>query len=176
MNIFFLDKNPMQSSVMYGDKHVGKIILEIAQMCSTALHRHGLSKIAPYKEAYQNHPMTRWVGDSSGNFEYAVTLATGLSNQWHHRVGTSHKSIDAIIDITIGGILSDKVFKTFPKHDFTLPPLCMPDEYKSDNYSTFEQTVESYRRYYTHAKSAMHEWTNVNRPKFIQENLHREVA
>lgn len=175
MNIFFLHKNPVASSNMYGDKHVGKIILEIAQMCSTALHRHGLSDIAPYKPAYENHPMTRWVGDSSGNFEYAITLATGLSTQWHERFKSSHKSIDAIMDITISAIISERIYKAFPQYDFTLPPLCMPDEHKPDDYTSFDDTIEAYRRYYKHDKTAMHSWSHDIIPDFLKEGVQHAI-
>jgi hypothetical protein len=53
MNIFVLDKNPKIAAVMHCDKHVPKMILETAQMLSTA-HRvyetaqaEGLYKQAP---------------------------------------------------------------------------------------------------------------------------------
>ena len=38
MNIFYLDKNPVVAAQMQCDKHVVKMILESAQMLSTA-HR-----------------------------------------------------------------------------------------------------------------------------------------
>ena len=40
MNIFFLDKSPDLSAQYLCDKHVPKMLLESAQMLSTALHSH----------------------------------------------------------------------------------------------------------------------------------------
>ena len=36
MNIFFLDENPQKAAQSLCDKHVVKMVLETAQMCSTA--------------------------------------------------------------------------------------------------------------------------------------------
>ena len=40
MNIFHLDKNPIKCALYHCDKHVVKMILETAQMLSTAYQRH----------------------------------------------------------------------------------------------------------------------------------------
>ena len=40
MNIFFLDKTPYKSAQYLCDKHVVKMILESAQMLSTAVQRY----------------------------------------------------------------------------------------------------------------------------------------
>ena len=65
MNIFYLHRDPVAAAQMQCDKHVVKMILESAQMLSTA-HRvldgdtyadlRGM-----YKLAHKNHPSTRWV-------------------------------------------------------------------------------------------------------------------
>ena len=62
MNIFFLDKDPQFAAQSLCDKHVPKMLLESAQMLSTALHSHTMGiSTGIYKEAYPNHPMTKWV-------------------------------------------------------------------------------------------------------------------
>ena len=38
MNIFVLDENPAVAAIYHGDKHVVKMILETAQLLSTAHH------------------------------------------------------------------------------------------------------------------------------------------
>ena len=45
MNLFFIDKCPIKSAQQLCDKHVVKMVLETAQMCSTALD--------DYVEAYR---------------------------------------------------------------------------------------------------------------------------
>ena len=64
MNIFYLDKDPVKAAKLQYNKHVVKMILESAQMLSTAHHCHGLdyeTEWVPYKKAHVNHPSTRWV-------------------------------------------------------------------------------------------------------------------
>ena len=56
MNIFFLDKDPKIAAQMQCDKHVVKMILETAQMLSTAARAQGHD--IGYKSAYHKHPMT----------------------------------------------------------------------------------------------------------------------
>ena len=85
MNIFFLDKTPDGSAEMLCDKHVPKMLLESAQMLSTAVRKYeketNTTPLAKpiYKSAYPNHPMTIWVSETLGNFileheDYIKTL------------------------------------------------------------------------------------------------------
>ena len=85
MNIFFLDKNPTLAAEYQCDKHVVKMILETTQMVCTAYQaRHGIKKDL-YKPAFPHHPMTKWVGETYGNFNWALThLVAFLSSQMHH--------------------------------------------------------------------------------------------
>ena len=68
MNIFFIDKCPVRSAIQLCDKHVVKMVLETAQMCSTAIHEWcwGDEMILEhvYKPAYKNQPMTVWVREN----------------------------------------------------------------------------------------------------------------
>ena len=62
MNIFYLDRDPKLAAQMHCDKHVVKMILESAQMLSTA-HRFldtdlYADKVGLYKLAHKNHPST----------------------------------------------------------------------------------------------------------------------
>ena len=88
MNIFFLDKSDFKSAEYLCDKHVPKMLLESCQMLSTAVHQHKENIPWPlpiyrhhpvwknvdnlYKEAYPNHPMTKWVGLNRGNFKWTL--------------------------------------------------------------------------------------------------------
>ena len=44
MNIFFIDKCPIKSAQQLCDKHVVKMVLETAQMCSTAMRHWDLDE------------------------------------------------------------------------------------------------------------------------------------
>ena len=58
MNIFFLDKDPVKAAQLQCDKHVVKMVLETAQMVSTAVRNQGHD--VGYLLAYPKHPMTIW--------------------------------------------------------------------------------------------------------------------
>ena len=64
MNIFRLHDDPEIAAQMHCDKHIPKMILETAQMLSTAWRMSDndyADKHALYKAAYKNHPSTVWV-------------------------------------------------------------------------------------------------------------------
>ena len=144
MNIFHLDKNPKICARYHCDKHVVKMILETAQMLSTA---------------YPKHPMTIWVGDSLENFRYALALGEWLAIQYTYRYKKVHKSQKIIDHIRFHKLKN--VVKNFTKVEFTRPPLCMPDEYKCDDY------VQAYRNYYIGDKKEFARYTSVDVPKFM---------
>ena len=96
MNIFFIDKNPIKAARQLCDKHVVKMVLETAQMCSTALHEW-CSDDEPilkeiYKPAYKNHPMTVWVRENDANMTWAVAHGLEIGREYTRRYGKHHKS------------------------------------------------------------------------------------
>lgn len=155
MNIFHLDKNPMICARYHCDKHVVKMILETAQMLSTAYQRHFGINNELYKPAYPKHPMTLWVGDSKENFLWALDLLNHLLNQYTLRYKKIH-STNRIYDILISLDINNFVSK-----GFTNPPLCMPDIYKCNDY------VLSYKNYYINEKKRFAKYTFVESPNFM---------
>lgn len=164
MNIFYLDRDPKTAARMQCDRHVVKMILESAQLLSTA-HReidgdewadaNGL-----YKRTHKNHPSAVWARQSSDNYQWLFRHFLALCDEYSYRYGKTHLSDEKFrnvlcfspTDITLGS--------------FTEPPQCMPDEYKDDN------PVYGYRSYYALDK-APNDWFcyNKNRPApaFIKE-------
>ena len=101
MNIFFLHKDPQWAANALCDKHVPKMLLESAQMLSTAVHQHQ-GDIAPdslYKKAYPNHPMTKWVGFNRDCFRWALENAVFISQEYYKRFNKLHKSSRIINNI-----------------------------------------------------------------------------
>ena len=160
MNIFHLHKVPKICAEYHCDRHVVKMILETGQMLSTAYRRHFnecyFYDIDLYKTAYPKHPMTIWVGDSGDNFFWSVQLLDQLLYQYTVRYKKVHKTIK------ISNLLHSKhkLWHTW-KTKFTRPPLCMPDEYKSDDY------IQSYRNYYIGDKKRFARYTSVDTPEFM---------
>ena len=147
MNIFVLDKNPRIAAQMHCDTHCVKMILETAQMLSTA-HRFYNTPQAEkvYKQAHLNHPCTKWVRESKTNYRWAVDLYLELLKEFKLRRGKTHKS----------GTLCNSFFEIpadMPDLGLTPFPQAMPSEYQQ------EDAVEAYRAYYRGDKAPIAAWT-----------------
>jgi len=95
-----------------------------------------------YRETHQNHPSTKWVRSSSGAYKWAWMLFKELCREYHYRTGkvtTMAKLIETLAPIP----------ENLNEEDWTDPPLCMPDEYKSEDH------VEAYRKYYISKQDSM---------------------
>ena len=162
MNIFFIDKCPVISAMQLCDKHVVKMILETAQMCSTAIHEFGLGNEPLlnniYKSAYKNHPMTVWVRENEANMLWAVLHGLSIGREYKYRYGKDHKST-AILENISQYMFHDNFDVDYTLH--TEPPQCMPEMYKRLDY------VEAYRAYYIDAKSTILTWTKRKRPEWV---------
>ena len=176
MNIFFIGRenlddycSPIKSAQQLCDKHVVKMVLETAQMCSTTMHNWNslpdnmleyptdlLENI--YKPAYQNHPMTKWVGYLRCNMLWALQHGLAIGEEYRYRYDKDHSST-AILQKMKDYMEYMGWWLESDRH--TEPPQCMPDEYKCDDY------VEAYRNYYREGKAHILKWTNREKPEWI---------
>lgn len=139
MNIFYLHPNPRIAASAMTDKHVVKMILESAQLMSTAHHELDGDK-APkelYKSTHKNHPSAVWVRQSLQNYKWLYTHFIYLHEEYEKRYKRTHKTYYDLVYFLINPPKNIPV-----DQPFTEPPCAMPDEYKTGN------TVESYRIYY----------------------------
>ena len=155
MNIFFLDFDVKKCAEYHCDKHVVKMILETAQLLCSAHHVTGGS--APYKLSHKNHPCSIWVRSSLSNYLYLCELGLKLGEEYTHRYGKKHKSVEVIEWCLVNRPNIHDV-------DFTSPPLAMGDEYKIGN-----DVIESYRNYYKGAKSKIVSWKNREKPFWFEK-------
>jgi len=160
MNIFYLDRDPVIAAQMMCDKHVVKMILESAQMLSTA-HRvldgdEYADKMGLYKMAHKNHPSTIWVRSSEDNYDWLWQHMCALMKEYTHRYGKRHAT-ERLIDPLCNApdFVGDG--------EFTDPPQCMPD------YCKGEDTVLAYQNYYILEKSGFAKWTKRETPIFFVE-------
>jgi len=95
MNIFALDPSPRISASYHCDQHLHKMILESAQMLSTAMHKW-YPHLAPhiYKPAYEKHPCTIWVGESKNNAVWVAKLMYYLNDIRVSLGSESHSSME----------------------------------------------------------------------------------
>lgn len=167
MNIFVLDYNPSAAAKMHCDKHVVKMIVESAQMLSTA-HRvlngsaykdksksgkrlvtkysHPTLDSTLYQASHINHPCNVWVRESYNNYFWLYILFRELCFEYTHRYGKKHKSSSMLTSLY-------EPPKGIPIIRSTNFVLAMPDEYKTND------PVESYRNFYIGAKKSFAKWT-----------------
>jgi len=157
LNIFFLDYNPTQAARAHNDKHVIKMILEMAQLLSTA--HHVLSPYPPegiYKMTHRHHPCAIWVQQSVCHYEWAHQLLEALCIEYTYRYGKVHKTQSS-------GVV-ESLF-SFPENiplvPWVDPPQCMPDDYKA------EDVVQAYRAYYNGPKAYLAGWRHRGAPAWF---------
>ena len=158
MNIFFLDERPDKCAEMHNDKHCVKMILESAQMLSTAHRILDEDDAHPdlYKIAHKNHPSTIWVRSSKLHYDWLFRLFRMLSAEYTLRYSNGkfkvHKTWDKL----------GKILETAPKNivdnGFVPPPQCMPDHCKKPN------TIDAYRNYYMIEKANISTWKYTRQP------------
>lgn len=156
MNIFFLDHNPAYAAMLQCDKHVVKMILETAQLLSTA-HIVLDDEHVAYRATHQNHPSAVWARQSHSNYRWLYSHMKALGREYQQRYNKVHKTIRN------HSVALNMFPKNIPRGDFTFPPQCMPDVCKRDD------TVEAYNNYYMHKAR---EWASVGRPMTWR---HRQV-
>ena len=157
MNIFYLAHSPVDCAKHHNDAHVRKMMIEYAQLMSTAHRvldagRNDVDHSNLYKCTHQNHPSAKWVRLSRHNYTWLYRMWKGLHEEYLARYGKSHLSWTKL----------HKALKTPPKNisnaPFTEPPACMPKEYVEDD------AVLSYRNYYMSSDKAHIATWKTNRP------------
>ena len=148
MNIFFLSVCATLAAVLQCDRHVVKMILETAQLLSTA-HFELDGESPAYKPTHKNHPSAVWVRQSSGNYLWLHAHLLALGEEYTKRYGKVHKTIAEHAE-TLARLPAN-----IPQGEFFEPPQCMYDECKRDD------TVLAYQLYYN-AKAD--EWAAKGRP------------
>ena len=159
MNIFYLDSDPVLCASMHCDKHVVKMMLEYAQLMSTAHHflDSGTSLYRQlsdhlYKPTHANHPCNLWVRGSIQHYDWLYRMWSALSDEYTKRYGKVHACWRKL-----GAILSAAP-KAIPQLDWIDPPKCMPVEVKLENVR------ESYRNYYRIEKRKFAKWAYSSAP------------
>lgn len=141
MNIFVLDSDPILAAQYQCDLHINKMLIESCQLLCSAYP----AGVAPYRLTHKKHPCTLWVNQSISNWNWLLTHAVGLADEFVFRYEHHHKSISVVNWLyKHRPTLSNAVISAFPQ--------CMPDSYKS------EDVVQAYRNYYISEKRAFAKW------------------
>lgn len=176
MNLFYLHKEPKISATLHCDKHVCKMIIEYAQMLSTAhrildgheyidsssgrrIRRWELDPDREpylYKASHINHPSTLWVRENAIQYQYAYDMFENLCNEYTYRYEREHLTDTKLRDIL--NCLPDNI----KLGEWSEPPQCMPDDVKVPNDS-----ISAYHKYYAVYKKDFAKWTGREVPQFM---------
>ena len=156
MNIFYLHNEPKLCAQYHVDKHVVKMILETAQLLSTAHWLTGTE--GPYRMTHKRHPSTLWTKSNTSNYKWLCKLGMELCKEYTYRYGKIHKTQKHL------EWLSNNI-PNIPDGEFTPPTLAMPQVFRCDD------NLLAYRKYYMYGKKHLHSWKKRQQPKFIEEGI-----
>lgn len=189
MNIFALDNDPKKAARYHCDKHVVKMVIESAQMLSTAHRlldgeltiekvtyasgRKGTRKTWTipndpigrddilYRVAHPHHPSTKWTCESAENYRWHYQLFVSLCEEYTHRYGKHHMSDTKLRDIL--AILPQNInYAAKRRSPFAL---AMKSEPQCIDQS---DPIGSYRSFYkTKQDKFTMAWTNRRTPKWF---------
>ena len=185
MNIFYLDPDVTKCAEMHNDKHCVKMILEYAQLLSTA-HRvlDGIlsTGVSPsgrkrtvytladnrdtvlYGATHVNHPSAVWVRQSDKNYDWLFALFQALMTEYTYRYGKVHACSKLELYLA-------RIPENIPLASFTDPTPAMPDDVKvlkevyTDRYQL--DSLASYRNYYIQNKTHLTNWKNREVPEWF---------
>jgi len=175
VNIFYVDPDPKVAAQSLVDKHCVKMILESAQLLSTA-HRvldgeqyvdassgrkikrwklHDNRESVMYSATHVNHPSAIWCRTSIENYLWLVEHFFGLLDEYTYRYGKRHKCFDM-------GYYLQSPPKNLKAYDWTPMPSAMAPE-----YIVGDDPLENYRNYYKVGKARMHNWKKRSPPEWL---------
>ena len=178
MNIFYVNSDPEVAARSMVDRHVVKMILETAQLLSTA-HRvidgeeyvgqsqsgrkakrwrlSGNVDAIMYAATHINHPSAVWVRENSANYAWLYDHLLALGREYTHRYGRTHLTIDKLKDI-----LKDSPQNIKQSNVMTKMPSCMDKQ-----YIVSLDPITNYRNYYNYGKTDLLRWSNRTPPQWI---------
>ena len=161
MNIFVTDEDPWASAAALDDKRVVKMVLESAQILSTAIwlrsqefYNHIIlshstnDSVSPtpgpviYRPTHKKHPVVLWVCESVMNYdwlwEHAVSLLK-IYGDTYERVHKTGRVLDVLGNISIGDV--------FPNVRQTPFANCARRDDMDIDFTHITPVTEAYREY-----------------------------
>ena len=177
MNIFYIDTNPKLCAEWAVDSHCVKMILESAQLLSTA-HRlldgdmyidaSSGRKIKRwrlpdnrdtelYSATHINHPSAVWARESNNNYNWLWCYLYEHCIEYTHRYGKIHK-------VEQSGLMH---ILYQPPHNIPIAAKTQPPAAMDPKYIISEDAVTNYRNYYKYGKAHLHKWKNREAPEWL---------
>ena len=167
MNVFYIHEDPKEAARLHiWHKHVVKMILEYAQLLSTAhrlldgIESEGVTKTGRKKKVYTlngnqnnvynathiNHPSAVWVRANKAHYCWVYECMMELGNIYKEKSksGNEHLTITKMKDLLANPPLN------IPDLPFEEPPQAMDDKFKVEGDS-----LAAYKKYYEHKREIL---------------------
>jgi hypothetical protein len=177
MNIFYLDPDPKTCAEMHISKHVVKMIIEYAQLMSTAhrvldgtqytdltangrrIQRWRMSdpvmESTLYKASHINHPSAIWCRENKENYVWLYRMWFYLLQEYTYRYGKQHEcaKLRAALYLTPENISNSAFFAPTPAMPIDLKILA-----EKPILGRKYDSLKSYRNYYIKDKIRFASW------------------
>jgi hypothetical protein len=178
MNIFYLNNDPRICAEEHCDKHVVKMIIEYAQLMSTAhrmldgteyegrtangrrIRRWKMNtdymEDKLYKASHVNHPSAIWTRQNRENYMWLHAMWVQLCMEYTIRYGKTHETFNKLATTLSFPPVN------IPEGEFFEPPQAMPESCKRPS------AIEGYKKYYITEKKHFAKW-KIKTPKWFSE-------
>ena len=173
MNIFATSQCPIQCAQEMTDVHVVKMILESAQLLSTAHFVLDGVQVG-YKPTHKNHPCAVWCRTTRSNYSWLYAHFCALLDEFTFRTGKVHKSKE-----------QSKALQSFPKNlqlgGLTPFTLCVPEEFTGvsnlDVHGRYQAYLNvKFAEWRSRDKPIKVEWTNRAKPSWATLTVYAQLS
>ena len=175
-----MDPDPKICAEMHLDKHVVKMIIEYAQLMSTAHRFLGGEEYTDLtangrrikrwrmnddlenqlmKASHINHPSGVWCRTTDTNYKWLYNMWTHLLDEYTYRYGKIHACA------RLRGTL-EALPNNIRQGGFTPPTPAMPDDVKIPN-----DVLKSYQNYYIQNKAHFAKWSRRPVPTWFEQGI-----
>lgn len=164
MNIFVTSQCPIKCSQEMTNVHVVKMILESAQLLSTAHFVLDGVQVG-YKPTHKNHPCTIWTRETAGNYAWLYNHFKALCREFTARTGKTHKSSEQLQALWLWP-------KGIKAGELTPFALCVSEEFTGVSDLNVHQRYQAYlnvkfAEWRSRDKPIKVEWTNRAKPSWV---------
>lgn len=168
MNIFALDQSPILSARAHCDQHLHKMILESAQIVSSAFYLRQFYTPWAYKPAYLNHPCVKWAAECNHNIVWILELARELENI-RQEIGHSYHASSEVIKYAYDFLQEELPYS---RADLAYPrTLAMPIQIRMRSDISTEEKYQAYYRWKNERWTVLDKrpmtWNNRPVPSFM---------
>ena len=162
MNIFASDSHARTAAINLDDKRLVKMVLETAQILSTAIHLNNGQ--ATYKPTHIKHPATLWTARNKENYAWLFHHFVSLLNEYTYRYEKSHKCASLGNELLKGILL-------IPEGKLEPFANCTTNKEKGISFKHVIDPVEAYRAYLSarwDTDTRPPRWTNRTKPEWYR--------